>query len=171
MDYHRNFNSSKLSKYYLMPLILFDENTGTVPKSNVFSISAKFHVSIPFLASSFLSLSLASSSQRCFRPRSNHPTWSHIIKQLWGKLIPSESLVFHTFQFKAITHSGLLLQRGLCRAPHHRPSAPPPLIHPPPLAIPRVSSVTHHPSPSILLQRAFFNKYILCLVQARLSLQ
>lgn len=38
-----------------MPLILFDENTGTVPKSNVFSIRAKFHVSIPFLASSLSS--------------------------------------------------------------------------------------------------------------------
>lgn len=166
MDYHRNVNSSKLSNYYLMPLILFDKNTGTVPKSNVFSISAKFHVSIPFLASSFLAQPVwLHPHSGVFDPG---PTWSHIIKRLWGKLIPSESLVFHTFQFKAITHSGLLLQRGLCQAPHH---CPPPLAHPPSLAIPRVSSVTHHPSPSILLQRAFFNKYILCFVQARLSLQ
>lgn len=45
----------------------------------------------------------------------NRPTWSHIIKQVEGKLIPSESLVFHTFQLKAITHSGLLLLRGLCQ--------------------------------------------------------
>lgn len=106
---------------------------------------------------------MASSSQRCFRPRSSHPTWSHIIKQLWGKLIPSEHLVFHTFQFKAITHSGLLLQWGLCQAPHLCPP-----IHPPSLAIPRVSSVTHHHSTSISVQRFFFSGDILCFCQAGL---
>lgn len=122
-------------------------------------------LSSPLLFSFFARM--ASSSQRCFRPRSNRPTWSHIIKQLWGKLIPSESLVFHTFQFKAITHSGLLLQRGLCQAPHHCPPPhPPPFIHPPSQAIPRVSSVTHHPSTSILIRRVlrlfFFSTGLFC---------
>lgn len=107
---------------------------------------------------------MASSSQRCFRPWSNHPTWSHIIKQLWGKLIPSEHLVFHTFQFKAITHSGLLLQRGLCQAPHLCPP-----IHPS-LAIPRVSSVTHHHSTSISVQRFFFQWGYFVLLPSRFVL-
>lgn len=155
MDYHRNVNSSKLSNYYLMPLILFDKNTGTVPKSNVFSISAKFHVSIPFLASSFLARPVwLHPHSGVFDPG---PTWSHIIKQLWGKLIPSESLVFHTFQFKAITHSGLLLQRGLCQAPHHCP---------PPTITSHSQGLVCHPSPEPinLTTEGFFQRvyFVLC---------
>lgn len=157
MDYHRNVNSSKISKYYLMPLIVFDKNTGTVPKSNVFSISAEFHVSIPFLASSFLSRPVwLHPHSGVFDPG---PTWSHIIKQLWGKLIPSESLVFHTFQFKAITHSGLLLQRGLCQAPHHCPPHPLCTHHHQPFPGSRLSPITRaHQS----YYRGLFSRSIFC---------
>lgn len=103
---------------------------------------------------------MASSSQRCFRPRSNHPTWSHIIKLLWGKLIPSESLVFHTFQFKAITHSGLLLQRGLCQAPHHCPST----LHTPTITRDSQGFICH-PSPehiNLNTEGFFFPTWISC---------
>lgn len=123
-------------------------------------------LSSPLLFSFFCCM--ASSSQRCFRPRSNHPTWSHIIKQLWGKLIPSESLVFHTFQFKAITHSGLLLQRGLCQAPHPCP--------PPPPHTPTITSHSQgficHPSPQHinLNTEGFFQQGYFVLLASRFVL-
>lgn len=102
-------------------------------------------------SSSSSSTSLTRSSSRCFLP--SHPTWSHIIKQLYSKLIPSERLVFHTFQFKAITHSGLLLQGGLCQL---LIAAPRPFKQPPALPIPRVSAVTRRLTTSISTHIFFF---------------